>query len=107
MRAGEWVAVHGTGGIGLSALLLAKMLGARVVVVDVVEAKLAHAQQLGADAAVNALQGDVAAKIRDITSDGAQVSIEALGHEITTMHPLNALQLWAGMFTLVCRQAMA
>ena len=84
LRAGEWVAVHGTGGIGLSALLLAKMLGARVVVVDVVEEKLAHARHLGADAAVNALQGDVAAKIRDITSGGAQVSIEALGHEITT-----------------------
>tara|TARA_E500000178_G_scaffold93581_1_gene92516 strand:- start:34 stop:330 length:297 start_codon:yes stop_codon:yes gene_type:complete len=73
LRAGEWVAVHGTCGIGLSALSLAKILGARVVVVDVVEAKLAHAQQLGADAAVNALQGDVAAKIRDITSGGEQV----------------------------------
>lgn len=48
VRAGEWIAVHGTGGIGLSALLLAKMLGARVVVVDVVEEKLTHAKQLGA-----------------------------------------------------------
>ncbi len=84
VRAGEWVAIHGTGGIGLSALLLAKMLGARVVVVDIVEAKLNHAKQLGADAAVNALNGDVAAKIREITSGGAQVSIEALGIEITT-----------------------
>ena len=60
------------------------MLGARVVVVDVMENKLAHARQLGADATVNAFQSDVAAKIRDITSGGAQVSIEALGHEIKT-----------------------
>ncbi|EDZ41763.1 alcohol dehydrogenase, zinc-containing [Rhodobacteraceae bacterium HTCC2083] len=39
-RAGDWVAIHGTGGIGPSALLLAKMLGAQVVVVDIVEEKL-------------------------------------------------------------------
>ncbi|MEO0670265.1 MAG: zinc-dependent alcohol dehydrogenase family protein [Pseudomonadota bacterium] len=84
VRAGEWVAVHGTGGVGLSALLLAKMLGARVVVVDIVEEKLAHAVQLGADAAVNAAQQDVAEAIRDITGGGAQVSIEALGIEATT-----------------------
>ncbi|MEL6888451.1 MAG: zinc-dependent alcohol dehydrogenase family protein [Pseudomonadota bacterium] len=84
VRAGEWVAVHGTGGVGLSALLLAKMLGARVVVVDIVAEKLAHAVQLGADAAVNAAQQDVAEAIRDITGGGAQVSIEALGIEATT-----------------------
>ena len=84
VRAGEWVAVHGTGGIGLSALLLAKMLGARVVVVDVVEEKLSHAIGLGADAAVNAATTGVAEAIRDITGGGAQVSIEALGIEATT-----------------------
>ncbi|MFK7762518.1 MAG: alcohol dehydrogenase catalytic domain-containing protein [Roseobacter sp.] len=84
VRAGEWVAVHGTGGIGLSALLLGKMLGARVVVVDVVEEKLLHAKELGADAAVNALKEDVPAVIREITGGGAQVSIEALGIEATT-----------------------
>lgn len=84
VRTGEWVAVHGTGGIGLSALLLAKMLGARVVVVDVVEEKLTRALELGADAAVNASDGDVAEAIRDITGGGAQVSIEALGIAATT-----------------------
>ena len=84
VRAGEWVAVHGTGGIGLSALLLAKMLGAQVVVVDVVEEKLIHAKRLGADAAVNAATTDVASAIRDITGGGAQVSIEAMGIEATT-----------------------
>ena len=84
VRAGEWVAVHGTGGIGLAALLLAKMLGARVVVVDIVEEKLTHAKSLGADAAVNAAEMDAAAAIREITGGGAQVSIEALGVEATT-----------------------
>ncbi len=84
VRTGEWVAIHGTGGIGLSALLLAKMLGARVVVVDIVEEKLSHALGLGADAAVDARAGNVAEAIRDITGGGAQVSIEALGIEATT-----------------------
>ncbi|WP_299879607.1 zinc-binding dehydrogenase [uncultured Sulfitobacter sp.] len=84
VKAGEWVAVHGTGGIGLSVLLLAKMLGARVVVVDIVEEKLSHAKQHGADATVNAAEVDAAAAIREITGGGAQVSIEALGVEATT-----------------------
>jgi alcohol dehydrogenase len=84
VRAGEWVAIHGTGGIGLSALLLAKMLGARVIVVDIVEEKLEHAKQLGADAAVNAAKVDAAEAIREITGGGAQVSLEALGIEKTT-----------------------
>lgn len=91
VRAGEWVAVHGTGGVGLSALLLAKMLGAQVVVVDIVEEKLTHARSLGADAAVNARDGNVAAAIHDITGGGAQVSIEALGIEATTNASLECL----------------
>lgn len=84
VRAGEWVAVHGTGGIGLSALLLAKVLGAQVVVVDVVQEKLDHALQLGADAAVNAATQDVPEAIRELTGGGAQVSLEALGIAQTT-----------------------
>ncbi len=91
LRAGEWVAVHGTGGIGLATLLLAKMLGAQVVVVDVVEEKLTHAKSLGADAAVNATDGDVAEAIREITGGGAHVSVEALGIPATTNASLECL----------------
>ena len=89
--AGEWVAIHGTGGIGLSALLLAKMIGARVVVVDVVKEKLDLAKDLGADAAVNAGETDAAEAIRDITGGGADVSIEALGVDGTTNASLECL----------------
>ncbi|MDU8944870.1 alcohol dehydrogenase catalytic domain-containing protein [Ovoidimarina sediminis] len=79
LEAGEWLAVHGTGGIGLATLILGRALGARVVVVDVVEEKLSHALGLGAEAAVNARDGDTAALIREITRGGAHVSVEALG----------------------------
>ncbi len=92
LRAGEWLAVHGTGGIGLSALLIAKALGARVVVVDVVQEKLDHARGLGADAAVNARDGDTAAAIRDITGGGAHVSVEALGIAQTTNASIECLR---------------
>ncbi|MFK7871033.1 MAG: zinc-binding dehydrogenase [Roseobacter sp.] len=91
VRAGEWVAVHGTGGIGLAALLLAKMLGARVVAVDVVAEKLTFASNLGADAVVNAADTDAAEAIRDITGGGAQVSLEALGIEATTNASIECL----------------
>ena len=93
VRAGEWVAVHGTGGVGLSALLLAKMLGAQVVVVDVVDEKLEHAKSLGADAAVNATDGNAAEAIREISGGGAQVSIEALGIAATTNASIDCLAI--------------
>ena len=52
VRAGEWVAVHGCGGVGLAAVMIAVAAGARVVAVDIDEAKLARARALGAEAAV-------------------------------------------------------
>ena len=91
VRPGEWVAIHGTGGVGLSALLLAKMLGAQVVVVDIVDEKLQHAKAHGADATVNAAKVDAAEAIRDITNGGAQVSIEALGIAQTTNASVDCL----------------
>ena len=93
LRTGEWLAVHGTGGIGLAALLLGKMLGARVVVVDIVQEKLDHAKSLGADAIVNAAQTDAAAEIIDITGGGAHVSVEALGIEATTNASVECLAI--------------
>ncbi|MBP7001791.1 zinc-dependent alcohol dehydrogenase family protein [Amaricoccus sp.] len=92
LHAGEWLAVHGTGGVGLSTLLIGKALGARVVVVDVVQEKLDHARGLGADAAVDARGGDTAAAIREITGGGAHVSVEALGIAQTTNASIECLR---------------
>lgn len=91
VQPGEWVAVHGTGGIGMAALLLAKMLGAQVVVVDIVPEKLSSALVLGADAAIDASKEDAAAAIRDLTGGGADVSIEALGISATTNASIECL----------------
>ncbi|WP_135853993.1 zinc-dependent alcohol dehydrogenase family protein [Halorussus salinus] len=79
---GDWVAVHGCGGVGLSAVHVADALGATVVAVDLSEEKLAKARELGADETVNAERVvDVPAAVRDLTDGGrgAHVSVDALG----------------------------
>ena len=92
LQAGEWLAVHGTGGIGLSTLILGRALGARVIVVDIVPEKLAHALSLGAEAAVDAREGNTAAVIKDLTGGGAHVSVEALGIAATTNASIECLR---------------
>ncbi len=52
VRPGDWLAVHGCGGVGLSAVMIGAALGARVLAVDVSAAALARARELGAEAAV-------------------------------------------------------
>ncbi|MEL6960435.1 MAG: zinc-binding dehydrogenase [Pseudomonadota bacterium] len=92
LRAGEWLAVHGTGGIGLAALLLGRALGARVIVVDIVQEKIDHALALGAEHGVNAAEVDAAEAIRQITGGGAHVSVEALGIAATTNASVECLR---------------
>ena len=92
LRPGEWLAVFGGGGVGLSALLLGRALGARVVVVDIVQDKLDYCASLGADAVVNAAEVDAAQAVRDITGGGADLAVEALGAEVTTVGALRSLR---------------
>jgi D-arabinose 1-dehydrogenase-like Zn-dependent alcohol dehydrogenase len=79
VRAGEWVAVHGCGGVGLSAVQIATALGANVIAVDVSDEKLAFAKELGAVAAVNAAKDEPIGAVTQLTKGGAHVSIDALG----------------------------
>jgi len=92
-RPGEWVAVHGCGGVGLSAVLIAQALGARVAAVDVTAEKLSLARDLGAAVTVNARETvDVAAAIRDATGGGAHVSLDALGSAATCLNSIMCLR---------------
>jgi alcohol dehydrogenase len=79
VRAGQWLAVHGCGGVGLSAVMIGVALGARVVAVDVSTAALDRARELGAEVTVDGGAADPAAVIGEITGGGAHVSIDALG----------------------------
>lgn len=77
---GEWLAVHGCGGVGLSAVQVARALGARVIAIDIRDEPLALAKQLGAEQTLNAHKTtDVATAIRDLTDGGANASLDAIG----------------------------
>ncbi len=90
---GQWVAVHGCGGVGLSAVLIASAAGAKVVAVDIAEDKLALARELGASATVDATRvDDVVQAVRDITGGGAHVSLDALGHSTTCLNSIGNLR---------------
>jgi D-arabinose 1-dehydrogenase-like Zn-dependent alcohol dehydrogenase len=78
VRPGDWLAVHGCGGVGLSAVMIGAARGARVVAVDVSAAALDRARDLGAEAAVRSGE-DVVAAIDEITGGGAHVSMDSLG----------------------------
>jgi threonine dehydrogenase-like Zn-dependent dehydrogenase len=71
VRPGDWLAVHGCGGVGLSAVMIGAALGARVVAVDVCAAALARAGELGAEISVNAGEADVPAVVGEVTGGGA------------------------------------
>lgn len=79
VRAGEWVAVHGCGGVGLSAVMIAVAQGARVVASDVSRSAIAAARELGAEVTINAATTDVVAAVHRVSEGGAHVSIDALG----------------------------
>jgi len=79
VRAGEWVAVHGCGGVGLSAVQIATALGANVIAVDVSDDKLAFAKELGAVATVNAAKDDAPGAVVQLTGGGSHVGVDALG----------------------------
>lgn len=84
VSAGQWVAVHGCGGVGLSAAMIATALGANVIAVDIADEKLEAARQVGAVHTINSRTvADPVGAIRELTSRGAHVSIDALGHPDT------------------------
>ncbi|MFC4031181.1 alcohol dehydrogenase catalytic domain-containing protein [Streptomyces polygonati] len=85
VRSGEWVAVYGCGGVGLSAVMVAVACGARVVAVDTSPAALELARRFGAAVCVDpgAVDGDTAGAVRAATGGGVQLSLDALGSAAT------------------------
>ena len=92
VREGQWVAVHGCGGVGLSAIMIARALGAQVIAIDIAREKLEFARSIGATATVNAgEQMDIPAAIHEMTNGGTAVSIDALGHPQTCFNSIASL----------------
>jgi D-arabinose 1-dehydrogenase-like Zn-dependent alcohol dehydrogenase len=86
-RAGEWVAVHGCGGVGLSAVMIAAAAGARVIALDVSDMALTRAREAGAELAVPA-----GTDVRDATGGGAHVSVDAIGTEAACAASVSGLR---------------
>lgn len=89
--ADEWVVVVGAGGVGLSAVMIARALGARVVAVDRNDGALEVARRLGADHTLLA-GDDVEAAVAELTGGGAHVSVDAVGSEATSATALLSLR---------------
>jgi alcohol dehydrogenase len=92
VRPGEWVAIHGCGGVGLSAIQVAVALGAHVVAVDRSGEALALAASLGAAAVVDATVPDVRAAVVELTDGGAHVSVDAWGNPGVSVTSIGSLR---------------
>jgi alcohol dehydrogenase len=91
VRPGDWVAVHGCGGVGLSAVMIAAALRARVVAIDVSGPALALAAELGAEVLVEG-GPDAADHVVDVSGGGAHVSLDAVGSSHTAVASVSCLR---------------
>lgn len=99
LRAGETLLVTGaTGGVGLAAVDMGRMLGARVIAATGDASKASLLRELGADAVVNTREGDLRQQIRDVTDGrGLDVCFEMVGGD--TFVTLARAMAWGGRIT--------
>jgi len=91
LAAGEWLVVHGCGGVGLAAVSIGVALGARVAAVDVSTAARERAVELGADAAL-APGTDLVSELKAATGGGAQLSVDAIGSPAVLADSVHSLR---------------
>lgn len=89
---GEWLAVHGCGGVGLSAIMIGNALGANVAAIDISDEKLEFAKSIGASATVNAKTENTIEAVKEITGGGAHASIDALGNPEICFNSISSLR---------------
>lgn len=93
VQPGQWVAVHGCGGVGLSAVMIAKAFGAKVVAVDVSADALATAARIGADEIINGTKSvDIATDVMERTGGGAHIGVDAIGHPSVAAASVSSLR---------------
>lgn len=93
VKGGQRVAIHGCGGVGLSAIMIANALGAHVIAVDINEETLRLAKKLGATDTINATKHEnIIEQVRSMTSGGVDVSIDALGSQVTCFNSIANLK---------------
>ncbi len=89
----QFVAVHGCGGVGLSAIKIAKAIGATVIAIDINEDTLQLAKSIGATYVLNGnTDQDLIASIKKISDGGVHVSVDALGSQATCFNSISNLR---------------
>ena len=93
LQPNQTVAIFGCGGVGLSALMIAKALGAKTICIDINDQTLAKCQELKADYIINSATTDPVKKIQELTNNqGADIAIDALGSEQTAIQSVLSLK---------------
>ena len=93
VRPGDWLAVHGCGGVGLSAVMIAAGMGVNVIAVDINDATLEMATGIGAVSTINAMRSpNIPEEIIDMTDGGAHASMDALGSTLTCQNSILCLR---------------
>ena len=89
----QFVAIHGCGGVGLSAIMIAKAKGAKVVAIDIQKTALDKAKELGADYCIDAIsESDLLNQIKKLTNGGVHVSLDAIGSQETCFNSIANLR---------------
>ena len=87
------VAVHGCGGVGLSAIMIAKAIGAEVIAIDINQNALEKAKQIGADHLVKVTDNQlVIDEIKSISNGGVHISVDAIGNKYVCENSLMSLR---------------
>lgn len=92
VQAGQWLAVHGCGGVGLSAVMIGAALGARVIAIDIHPEALSMALACGAEHAIDARSADPVSAVAELSSGGVHVSIDAVGITETCVASIRSLR---------------
>ena len=93
VRSGEWVAVHGCGGVGLAAIMIARACGAQVVAIDPDPSAQAIARSIGARVVIDGAGAAVSAEaIREATGGGPHLSLDAAGHPAAVAASVESLR---------------
>ncbi len=92
-KSGDWLVVFGCGGVGLSAIMIAKAFNIKTIAVDIRDETLALAKQHGADHVINSKSIDkIPEAIHDLTKGGADVTIDAIGNAKVVMDAMLSLR---------------
>ncbi len=93
IKPGQQVAVYGCGGVGLSAIMIAKAYGAETIAIDLSQQSLELARAIGADHRINASEvDDVPQAVKDLTHGGVHISIDAIGKPEASINSIYSLK---------------